>query len=1038
MLNYPDNATNNLYYKNRLPGTLEGREGEVQDRNSDDDSINTGISSVTRTVALGGENSSARKFPPYSSFSSNFIHNNSQRNERDGRILASSMYVPYTYDVLEKSERRHKNISFPSNNGSSSTHNSLLNNKVHIRVNHIPDENIKSEISSTRSPSGCIQLDATGTADTTTRETHNHNSANGATSSNVYTSENIKKDMVTNSLSLLPPRLPPKPNTALSNSSPKPVNATMTQILDEPCRVMPSESHKKANAIVGPEKIPSQRNQSQGNQQQNIASTEGSGSSSLVCPPLPYQVSPIVGVSTIGEIGTTKRDFGIPLPPKEALSNLGRNLSVCSTSSDFTTTSYHIRSDGSMTSDFIPPTLTSDSNIRNKRKIGEIDSESAINSNVPIKSESNVDVDTNDLEGDNGIDNKHIYSKRAKNEDETTTQRVESLQEKSSPEQKVPDQKLSSENNSEKSNVKMDEISNGLPCARNVSSLTSSIKVDTDKTLSTTGNESKLDNFVENPKPVDPSSCFNTLNIKPKSQGDNGSSDPKQIYEGAVINASTSITSDDNATKATHYSKDTNTSRTQALFVSIKSNDEVNLSKSPSMKSNDSFAMTSVTPTLRNPSPKVIDRNEAGTLNANTSSMTINVPNTPLGENEPLSNSSTMLVHHNSTGSLSNQGSIENQTPIYYTIPPSSVMQNGTPSYHPPMNQQKQNQQSQHTQPPQHMPYYPPQVQSTSLNNSSQSSQQAPRYVSLSKPPLSTSRIEATDTALFSNSVDTKDSKTKEVLDCKKHPWTDEEDEKLKVLVKQYGARDWGKIAANLNHRNGKQCHQRWNYFLNPMVRRGLWSKEEDELILFHQTQIGNKWAKIANYLPGRTGHAVKNRYHQIINGIRRGRSASEANVGGILGEMRNKKQNNNDAPPEVQINAPLPPPPSMTAPQIPHISSNVSINNAGNYGVSSNMSVTSQSSNVTGYNSLGTNLYPMSTHSLHSTGSLCAPSQFNGNMNFNPYPYAIVTPLASQNHQLNGQEITRLNGGSIPPHPTIVPHLKVNGNMFPFSQFPH
>ena len=231
------------------------------------------------------------------------------------------------------------------------------------------------------------------------------------------------------------------------------------------------------------------------------------------------------------------------------------------------------------------------------------------------------------------------------------------------------------------------------------------------------------------------------------------------------------------------------------------------------------------------------------------------------------------------------------------------------------------------------------------------------------------------------------------------------------------------------------------------MVRRGLWSKEEDELILFHQTQIGNKWAKIANYLPGRTGHAVKNRYHQIINGIRRGRSASEANVGGILGEMRNKQQNDTDSASEIKNDPPpLPPPPSMTTPQIRNVSSNVSINTTGNYGMSSNMSVTSQNSSVTGYNSLATNMYPMSSHSLQSA-SVGVPSQFS-NMNFNPCPYPMVSPVTHQNHQhpqhqhqhpLNPQEIPRLHGGNIPHHhPQIVHHLKVNSNMFPFSQNPH
>lgn len=70
--------------------------------------------------------------------------------------------------------------------------------------------------------------------------------------------------------------------------------------------------------------------------------------------------------------------------------------------------------------------------------------------------------------------------------------------------------------------------------------------------------------------------------------------------------------------------------------------------------------------------------------------------------------------------------------------------------------------------------------------------------------------------------------------------------------MQKLGARDWGKIAAQLVNRNGKQCHQRWNYFLNPHVRKGAWSSEEDQNIVYWQRVIGNKWAKIATYLPGR------------------------------------------------------------------------------------------------------------------------------------------------------------------------------------------
>jgi hypothetical protein len=39
---------------------------------------------------------------------------------------------------------------------------------------------------------------------------------------------------------------------------------------------------------------------------------------------------------------------------------------------------------------------------------------------------------------------------------------------------------------------------------------------------------------------------------------------------------------------------------------------------------------------------------------------------------------------------------------------------------------------------------------------------------------------------------------------------------------------------------------------LDPTVRKGGWTRDEDEGILGWQRILGNKWAKIADYLPGR------------------------------------------------------------------------------------------------------------------------------------------------------------------------------------------
>jgi len=98
--------------------------------------------------------------------------------------------------------------------------------------------------------------------------------------------------------------------------------------------------------------------------------------------------------------------------------------------------------------------------------------------------------------------------------------------------------------------------------------------------------------------------------------------------------------------------------------------------------------------------------------------------------------------------------------------------------------------------------------------------------------------------------------------------WTPEEDALLISLYKPNNIKKWINLSKYFKDKNEKDCMLRF-LKINPKIKKGKWSFEEDRNLFYLAKMFGYRWGKFAKIVRNRNHKQIRSRYWHLFVQIR-------------------------------------------------------------------------------------------------------------------------------------------------------------------------